>query len=317
MKLDVVIPFFNEEACAGVFLQNLLEKLSGLPGVSPSLVLVDDGSSDKTPAILDELAARDSRVRVIHLWGNHGHQKALVAGLDACAGDAVLMMDGDGQHPVDVALRMVNDLRANPALGVVQGLRKGTQGGLLKNITSSFFYWVAARMVPDAVIRPGASDFRVVSRPVVDLLKRYPDRHRNLRMLLAALNLPTAFVEYDVAPRLAGASRYGLRRMLELAANGWFAFSSSPLRLSLLLMLGTGAVGLLYVLYVLAVHALGRTVPGWTSLIAFMAFLFSAVFGVLAILSEYVARIYADVRGHPVYRVRPDAAAGARENQPS
>jgi dolichol-phosphate mannosyltransferase len=220
------------------------------------------------------------------------------------------MLDGDGQHPVETALALVALLRQDPDLGLAQALRSGRQSGRLKNAASSLFYWTVNRIVPDVKIKRGAADFRAMRKPVVELLRRYPDRHRNLRVLLASLNLPTAYLEYEVAPRIAGASRYRFRQMLALATDGWFAFSSSPLRISLMMMLGSGVVGLAHLIYSLIVYAQNRTVPGWTSIIALISFLFSAVFGVLAIMSEYVARIYTDVRNHPIYRLRPDPGPG-------
>ncbi len=306
MNLDVVIPFFNEEGCAEALLRCLTAAMDAVEGLSVRFFLVDDGSTDQTPAILDGLASEDRRVRVLHLWGNHGHQRALVAGLDGCTGDAVLMMDGDGQHPVATAMALVRRAIAEPDLVILQAVRSGSQGGFGKDFGSSIFYWFANKMLPDMAVRPGASDFRLLRKPVVDLVKRYPDRHRNLRVLLASLRLPTTYVGYEVERRLSGCSRYRLRHMVELAANGIFAFSSLPLRISLLLMVFTGAAGALYLLYVLVMFGMGRAVPGWTSMIWFVAFLFCGVFSILAILSEYVARIYEDVRSHPVYRLRPD-----------
>ncbi len=305
MKLDVVIPFYNEEACAKDFVEQLLSGLSSIPRISPRMFLVNDGSSDRTDEILEALAAAHACVEVIHLWGNHGHQKALIAGLDRCDGDAVLMLDGDGQHPPGTALKLVDIMIQQPAVYMVQAVRRGAQSGKLKDLTSVCFYKVLALIMPDVKLMHGASDFRVIRGPVVDLLKAYPDRYRNLRVLFASLNLPTTYVAYDVADRMAGCSRYRVRQMLLLATNGWFAFSTSPLRLSLLLMCFCGSVGILYLLYVVMMFVAGKTVPGWTSIIFFMTFMFSAVFGVLAILSEYVAQIYEDVKGRPIYRLRP------------
>ena len=304
MKLDVVIPFYNEEGCAKSFLLELLSALSIEQELTLRVFAVDDGSSDSTPVILDELAVNDKRVHAIHLRGNHGHQKALVAGLDRCDGDLVLMMDGDGQHPACTALEMIARFKANPDCDMIQAVRSGSQGGALKNVTSRFFYWMAQVLIADLDIRPGASDFRVLHSSVVQMFRRYPDRHRNVRLLLASLRLKTEYVPYEVAPRRAGSSKYSFIQMVRLAADGWFAFSMLPLRLSLLLMLGTGSIGMIYLVYVLWVYSMGRTVPGWTSIIASSLFLFCAVFAVLAIISEYVARIYSDVRGHPVYHVK-------------
>lgn len=313
MDLDVVIPFYNEARCAPVFLGQLLDAFAEEPRVTIRLLLVDDGSADETFAVLKRFAEADRRIAVIGLSGNHGHQKALVAGMDNCDADAVLMMDGDGQHPPAAAVRMARKLLEHPSVDVVQGVRCGKQRGFLKNLASSFFYLVINRLMPEVRLTPGASDFRVIRKPVLELLKKYPDRHRNLRVLLASLKLPTLLMEYELAPRIAGATRYSLKKMLALAADGWFAFSLSPLRLSLLLMVASWLLVVAYLVYVGIVYLIGRTVPGWASLIALVIFMFSAVFGVLAIISEYVARIYADVRGHPAYVIRRQAQEPERE----
>jgi len=307
INLDVVVPFYNEAECAPAFLARLTESLSNLPEVSCNYVLADDGSTDGTGAILDDLARRDPRIHVVHLWGNHGHQKAIIAGLDQCQGDAVLILDGDGQHPVETAVKMVEFARMNPDTAVIQALRTGRQSGFLKNLLSRLFYQSINLLIPDAKIQPGASDFRVLQRCSVDVLKQYPDRHRNLRVLLALLSLPTVYVPYEVNSRLGGVSKYRFAKMLSLAMDGWFAFSSSPLRISLLLMSGSALLGLAYTVYGTVEYYQHKVVPGWTSLIALMAFFFSAIFGVLAIMSEYIVRIYEDVRKHPVYRIRPES----------
>jgi len=307
MKLDVVVPFYNEQDCAREFVQSLAQALDSLSGLECRYYLVDDGSSDATPSILKELAAADDRIQVIHLWGNHGHQRSLTAGLDQCEGDAVMMLDGDGQHPVDVAKDLVRQFVDHPDIAVVQAVRRGEQHGRLKNWASRFFYWMINKLVPEAGIVPGSSDFRVMSAEVLHLVRAYSDRYRNLRVLLASLGLPTIHQEYLLHPRIAGKSKYNWPRMIRLATDGMFAFSALPLRFSLFLMAFTGLLGMSYAGYSLVVYFQGQVVPGWTSLVALIALLFSAVFGVLAIMSEYIARIYEDVRRYPVYRIRPKA----------
>lgn len=304
MKLDIVVPFFNEEECVESFVNKLLASFSSVKDLQFRLLLVDDGSTDQTGVLLDNLAVNEDRIDVFHLWGNHGHQKALVAGLDHCDGDCILMMDGDGQHPVGTALDMVQMYVNKDNIDVVQALRQGKQSGFLKNATSKVFYYIVNLLISGAEIKEGASDFRVISRDVLHLIKCYPDRYRNIRVLLASLKLNTRYIDYVVEKRIAGSSHYHLRDMLALASDGWFAFSMSPLRISLLLMLSSFFLVILYMAYAAVMLIFGHTVPGWTSIIALIALMFSSVFAVLAILSEYVARIYADVRRHPVYSLR-------------
>lgn len=299
MNIDIVVPFFNEEACIPSFIDNLISHLEKIDDVRFTFFFVDDGSTDNTASVLDDLAKQDDRICVVHLLGNHGHQKALVAGLDQCRGDAVLMMDGDGQHPSEVAVRMIQYHLAHPDIHVVQALRQGHQQGKMKNWTSRLFYWLANRL--DIGIKGGASDFRILSRTALNLISSYPDRYRNLRVLIASLALSSAYIDYEVGERLAGQSKYNVRKMIRLAADGLFAFSTLPLRASLSLMAVTALLGFAYVIYAIVKYLQGEVVPGWTSIIVVIAFLFSAVFGVLAILSEYISRMYDLIRQHPTY----------------
>lgn len=305
MNLDIVIPLYNEQDCVDIFVKCLIQAIDEISGIRFTIHLVDDGSTDLTPVIIETLAKSEPRINVVSLWGNHGHQRALVAGLEQCTGDVILMLDGDGQHPVEIAMELIELFMANENVAVVQAVRTGDQSGYLKNHGSRFFYWMINRLVPEARIIQGSSDFRVISSDVLDILMQYSDRHRNLRVLLASLNLPTLTHPYAPNERISGKSKYKWKQMLTLGADGLFAFSSLPLRLSLLLMAGTGLVGLVHAFYGLHVYFAGDVVPGWTSIVALIAILFCGLFGVLAIMCEYISRIYEDVRRYPIYRIRP------------
>ncbi len=305
MNLDVVVPFYNEQDCALEVIQQLTKAIKRIPGLICCFYFVDDGSQDGTPRILDDFSQHDAKINVIHLWGNHGHQKALVAGLDQCKGDAVLMMDGDGQHPIDVAVDMVYHFLDHPDIAMVQGVRRNGQGGKIKDGMSSAFYSLMNFLMSGASIKKGSSDFRVIHREVLYLVRHYPDRYRNLRILLSKLSLPTLYFEYSPLRRLGGKSKYNWKKMINLAVDGIFAFSTLPLRLSLILMFGTGTLAIAYAIYGLIVYLQESVVPGWTSIVALIGLLFTAVFAVLAILAEYINKIYEEVRRHPVYTLRP------------
>jgi len=314
MRISVLVPIYNEADCLETFFHNLLDEFDYLNGIDFDYWFVDDGSMDASPQILDHFAAMNQRIHVIKLMGNHGHQRALIAGLDHADGDAVLMMDGDGQHPVSTAAEMIRTFVNEPGYDIVQGVRLGTQGGFGKNMTSRLFYWLANRLITEINMEPGVSDFRVMSAAAVDIVRSFPDRYRNLRVLLAKLKLPTKHISYPVGERIAGHSKYNWRKMMRLAVDGLFAFSSLPLRLSLTLMGISAVLGIGYLAYAMVAFALGQTVPGWSSLIGLTAFLFSGVFGVLAIMAEYIAKIYEDVRAHPIYIQRDRGRGAARRN---
>jgi len=314
MRVSVVIPIYNEADCIEAFSRDLFDGLNCFETVDFDFCFVDDGSTDASLQIIERLATADRRVHIVSLLSNHGHQRALIAGLDHADGDAVLMMDGDGQHPVSIAAEMIRTFMQEPDCDIVQGVRLGTQGGIGKNMTSRLFYWLANRLIPEINMEPGVSDFRVMSAAAVDIVRSFPDRYRNLRVLLARLKLPTKHIPYPVGERIAGHSKYNWRKMMRLAVDGLFAFSSLPLRLSLTLMGISAVLGIGYLAYAVVAFALGQTVPGWSSLIGLTAFLFSGVFGVLAIMAEYIARIYEDVRAHPIY-IQRDRGRGAARRQ--
>jgi dolichol-phosphate mannosyltransferase len=316
MRTSVVIPVYNEADALPTVLEALLAEWDAAGLGEIEVLPVDDGSTDDTAALLAALTVRDPRVRPLTLFVNAGHQRALVAGMDAATGDLVATMDGDGQHPVPALLEMVREAHVHPEAHVIQGVRRGRQPGLLKHLSSRAYYRVARWLLPELDLVPGASDFRVLSRPAVDALALFGDRHRSLRILLAGLRLPTRYVAYDVAPRLAGRSRYGWRQMWQFAYDGIFAFSWLPLRLAkgfalLAMLVAAGFLG-----YALWRHAQGRTIWGWTSLVALVTFFFAGVFWVLSCLGEYIKRIYEDVRRRPVYvrlKTPPGASAPAPE----
>jgi polyisoprenyl-phosphate glycosyltransferase len=306
MQLDIVVPFYNEEECLEKFVNSLKTSLDKVSGISYTYYFVDDGSNDRTTDILNALAKSDERIHVITLWKNHGHQRALIAGLDQCKGDAVLMMDGDGQHPTETAVKLIQAYMQDPDIAVVQGVRGGHQRSLWKDWTSRFFYWIINKVVAEIQIVPGTSDFRLLNSDALHLIRLYSDRHRNLRVLMASLKLPTIFIDYFPNPRLGGHSKYGWRKMLGLAVDGIFAFSSFPLRINLFLMFISGFLGIGYAIYSIIVYFKGQVVPGWASTIALMALLLCGMFGALAVLSAYISRIYGDVRRYPLYLLRPN-----------
>lgn len=310
VRVSIIIPAYNEAPVIGDFLAQLQEAMAGLVDCAMEILVINDGSTDTTAQIVKEAAARDPRLRLLSFGRNLGHQRALIAGIEHARGAAVVMMDADGQHPPQKARELVEDWLQHPSRHVIQAVRGGSQGGAGKDWSSALFYWCMRKLCPEFSIMAGMSDFRLLDREAVALLSRYPDRHRNLRLLVASLPMPVHFVEYGVAPRLGGASKYTFSKMLHLAADGLFAYSNFPLRLSLYLSCVTAAASLGFFAYAVAVRWRGETAWGWASIVCLISGLFSGVFGILAIVSEYVARIYEDVRARPLYWVDPSNSCG-------
>jgi polyisoprenyl-phosphate glycosyltransferase len=305
MRLDLIIPLYNEGASLRGFHASLLEALASLPH-DLSFLYVNDGSADDTGQILDELAQADARVRPITLSRNFGHQAALTAGLDAVSGDAVVMMDGDGQHPPSMVPEMVRLFEAGYEVIGTERLEPG--GWRFKRASGAGFYWLINRL-GETRIPEGAADFRLLSRPAVDALRQLHEYHRFYRGLVEWIGFRSVILPYTPAPRLAGRSKYSLRKMLRLASDGLFSFSLAPLRLALVigtLFLMLLAVEIVYVLSFWIRGTEGSLVPGWSSLMIVLTMSSGISMILLGILGFYVGMIVQEVKRRPVYVVRPE-----------
>jgi glycosyltransferase involved in cell wall biosynthesis len=303
VTVSVVAPCFNEEEALPLFLDALLPVLDG-PGDPFEVILVDDGSTDRTFEVIRSVAERRPEIRGIQLSRNFGHQAALTAGLDASRGEAVVTMDADLQHPPAVIPALLAAWREGAEV-VLTERRDRDRTPFLKRLTSAAFYRLLSR-VSKIDIRPGASDFRLLDRRVVRAFGRVRETHRLLRGLVLWSGFRQATVPFEVGERAAGTSKYDVRRMMNLALDGIFSFTTLPLRTAIGIGLATSALALLYLLYALGVHFLHPqlTVPGWTSILGAVLLIGGVQLTFLGILGEYVVRIYEQVKGRPLYLVR-------------
>jgi len=301
MLLSVVVPVYNEEESLPQLLA-ALRKVLELIGSEYEIVFVNDGSCDGTARLLREEARRDRCVKVLHFSRNFGHQAALTAGLDFAAGDAVVVMDADLQHPPDLLPEMLRLYREG--FDVVSAQRRSrTSDGPVKRATSAAFYWLMRKAV-DRRLPAQVPDFRLFSREAVQAIRGLREQHRFLRGLVAWLGLREAIVPFDQTPRAAGRSKYRLAGMLRFAWTAVSSFSALPLRLSLfagLLATLAGAAYFIYILY--ATFVTKATVPGWSSL-ACLQIVFSGLMLIaIGLVGEYVARLYEEVKQRPLYVV--------------
>ena len=300
--LSLVVPCYNEAAGLASFWARASDALDAL-GVPAEAVFVDDGSRDATFAVLSALAARDPRVRVVALSRNFGKEVALAAGLDHAAGDAVVPIDADLQHPPELLHELV--ARWREGHDVVIALRRDrATDSAARRLASDLFHRLFARVSAVAVPR-GAGDFRLMSRPVVDALKSMPERTRYMKGMYAWVGFRTATVDYDVAERAAGESRFGLVKLWRLALDGIVSFSALPLRMSSFLGALFALVALAYGAWLVArtlVH--GVDVPGYASLMVVVLFLGGVQLLSLGVIGEYLGRVYDEVKARPLYVVR-------------
>jgi len=301
--ISIVVPCLDEEEVLAETLDRL-DRMSRLPpDCDFEFIFVDDGSSDATMVLLRQAAARDNRVRVIGFARNFGQQIAVSAGIDRARGDAVVLMDADLQDPPEVVAEMIACWRTG--FDVVYGTRRSRRhDGPLKRITASGFYKVINRL-SEVPIPRDTGDFRLMSRPVVEVLRRMPERHRFLRGMVAWAGFRQTALSYDRPERFAGKTKYPLRKMMRYAADGILSFSTRPLQMSIALGLMSAFLALVGIGYALFMRIFTSTwVEGWTALMIAVLFLGGVQLLSLGILGEYVGRIYSEVQRRPLYVVR-------------
>ena len=303
--IDFVVPVYNEEDGLLAFHQ-LLDQTELPEDFARRYIYVNDGSTDNTAALLDRLAAADSRVKVIHLTRNFGHQAALTAGLDAVTGDVVVSMDGDGQHPPSLVPEMLRLYNAGYDIVQAQRLDDVLSGSYFKRSTSALFYKLV-NVVGEVNLVPGASDFRLLSRPALDALRSLPEYHRFLRGMIAWIGFQRVMLQYKPSARLAGKPKYSLKRMLRLAADGFFSFSLVPLWIGLLLgglFVLLAAMELAYTSYIWLGGHREQLVPGWASLVLILTIASALMMLLQGILGIYVGMIFKEVKRRPIYLVK-------------
>lgn len=300
--LSVVLPVYDEAANLRALTARLSPVLEKLTQGSWEVVFADDGSQDGSSDLLDKLHREDARVKVLHLSRNFGHQAALSAGLEASSGQAVVLMDADLQDPPEVIESFVERWRAG--FDVVYAVRRTRKEGVLKRVAYSIFYRTMRR-VANVDLPLDAGDFCLLDRAVVDELVALPERHRFLRGLRAWVGFRQTGVEYDRDARTAGASKYSLARLVQLAVSGYIGFSAFPLRASAWLGFAAALTGFALAIWAIATKLLGIDSPrGWASTVAIVLFLGGVQLLVLGVIGEYLGRVYDEVRARPAYIVR-------------
>ncbi len=310
-SVDLVIPVYNEAQAAAEFHQQLRAVIDQLPNRF-SILYIDDGSTDDTLTILEDIAVVDERVRVIELSRNFGHQAALTAGLDQSQGEIVITMDGDGEHPPQLIPEMLK--LADAGYDIVLTQRADSRHApLFKRWTSHQFYRLINR-IGNTRILPGGADFRLMKRATVDALCGMREYQRFLRGMVAWMGYRTVILPYAPAERLGGRSKYSLRQMLRLGMSAVFSFSLVPLYISITI----GGVFLLLALaemiYVLSFWIGGQQAslaPGWSSLMFVLLVVGGVLMITLGIVGIYVGYIFQETKRRPIYLIR-----AIRPNQP-
>jgi len=311
--VSLVVPVFNEELGLAEFHRSLVEVLDALPTSTFEIIYVDDGSRDRSVDVVARLAEDDSRVRSLRLSRNFGKEIATTAGIHNAAGDAIILIDADGQHPVELIPRLLERWRAGSR--VVVGVRTAHhRERFMKRLCSRAFYAFFNRLT-GARLEPGATDFRLIDRAVRAEFVRMTEHRRITRALVDWLGFERDRIEFVANPRIAGEASYSFGKLCRLAVDSFVSLSTSPLYLAS--YLGTGIVALSSLL---GVFLLGDVVTGdplhvhptgSAYLILLVLFLVGIVLVSQGIIGLYLSHIHAETQNRPLYVLLDEEPRGA------
>jgi len=299
--LSVVAPVYDEQELVEDFVNRAC---AAAAEYDFELVMVNDGSSDRTPALLDRIAAADPRVRVIHLSRNFGHQAALTAGLEHAVGDVVVMIDADLQDPPE----LIPDMIAKWSLGadVVFAVREQREGETaFKLATASWFYKLFNKLA-QVDLEANSGDFRLLDRRALDALLTMTERSRFLRGMTVWVGFNQTAISYERDARHAGETKYTLRKMLRFSLDAIASFSHLPLQLATYAGLLSASVAFVAIPIVVVLRIAGSYLPGFGSITIAILLLGGIQLIALGVIGEYVGRIYDEVKHRPLYIVRDE-----------
>jgi glycosyltransferase involved in cell wall biosynthesis len=311
VKYSVVVPIYNEEETFAELTKRLAEVMDKLDGPAEA-VLVDDGSTDASYPLMVQARAEDPRFKIVQLSRNFGHQIAITAGMDLASGQAVIVMDADLQDPPHVIL----DLAAKWQEGyeVVYAVRQHRDGETqFKKLSAAMFYTLLRRL-GDIDTPMDVGDFRLIDRKALDAFLSMREHNRYVRGMFSWVGFRQAGVPYNRDSRHAGESKYTLRKMVRLALNGIIGFSTAPLKMVMSAGFLLAGASMLYGLIAIVLKLAGvHMMPGYTSILVAVTFLSGVQLAVMGMVGQYVARVYDEARGRPLYLVREARGFGGPE----
>ncbi|OGV48642.1 MAG: hypothetical protein A3F46_10395 [Legionellales bacterium RIFCSPHIGHO2_12_FULL_42_9] len=305
IKLTVIAPMFNEEPVIKTFIKQTIAVLDR-HFVDYELILIDDGSTDRTVPYCLPFIRTNKKIRLISFSRNYGHEIASTAGLDQALGDYVVLMDTDLQHPPEMIPALVK--KAVEGYEVVCAARDNRESEpWLKKITAKLFYRVSQKMTGFDLLED-TGNFRLLSRKVVESLKKMKESNRHLVMMFAYVGFKTTTITYHCPPRLAGNSKYSLRKLIHLSLDSIIGFSGRPLRTMSVLSVFISALMLFYAGFILIQKLFShqQLADGVASIIFLISGLFSILFLFLAVISEYISRILIETKNRPLYNIKQE-----------
>ena len=297
--LSIVMPCYNEEDVIIHTLETIVKKITEYQINNYEIIIVDDGSKDKSLSILQEYAEQNLCAKIVSLASNKGQQSAIYAGLCYSSGDAVILMDIDLQDPPECIPQMIK--LWNEGYHVVYGKRLKRDGEtILKRFTAYLFYRILNQLSYTNIPKD-VGDFRLMDRAIVDIVINMKEHNRFNRAIVSWLGFKQIELEFDRPERFAGETKFGWKEMLNLAKDGLFSFSYAPIQIIQGLGVFSVAISIILVIYALTSRILGYSTPGWTSLMVVMVFFSGAILFALGLIGEYIARIHTEVLQRPLF----------------
>lgn len=303
-KISVVVPCYNEQESLPIFYEETTKELKKIPDVCWEFVLVDDGSSDDTLAVMQQLAQQDERVKYLSFSRNFGKESAMYAGLENACGDYIVLMDADLQDPPSLLARMVHEIENNgyDCVGTRRVDRKGEPP--IRSFFARMFYKLMAKISKTEIV-DGARDFRMMRREMVDAVVNMCEYNRFSKGILSWVGFKTLWLEYENVERVAGQTKWNFWKLFVYSIDGIVAFSTAPLVLSSMLgIIICFAAFVLMMFYVIKAIVFGDPVSGFPTLISVVLMLGGLQLLCLGIVGQYLSKTYLETKRRPIYITR-------------
>lgn len=300
-KISVVVSVYNEELALPLFYE---ESIMNLQKCKPDyeLIFVNDGSMDNSLEILKGFAEKNENVRVINFSRNFGHEAAMIAGIDYATGDGVVCLDADLQHPPEYISEIIK--KFEEGYNVINMVRtKNDDAGVIKRFTSKAFYKVLNWMSP-VKFENNASDFFAIDQKVLRVIRQeYRERIRFLRGFIQNVGFERTTIEFEAKKRVAGESKYSLKKLFKFSINTLFSFSDMPLKLGIYTGAITALFGVILMIYTIVNKILFDVPGGYSTIIVFMSFMFAVLMIIVGVIGEYISILFAEIKERPIYLV--------------
>lgn len=300
-KISLVVSVYNEELALQMFFDKAMEILPDLTW-DYELLFVNDGSADRSLEILKGFAKESDHVRVVNFSRNYGHEAAMIAGVDYAQGDAVVCLDADLQHPLECIQPIIDAFE--DGYNIVNMVRtKNQDAGWIKKVTSSAFYRVLNLLSP-VKFQNNASDFFAFDSKVLKVMREeYREKIRFLRGFIQNVGFNKTTIEFEAASRVAGESKYSLKKLLQFSIHTLFSFSDMPLKLGVYTGVVTAVFGFILMIYTIVNKVLFNVPAGYSTIIVFMSFMFAMLMIIIGVIGEYIAILFTEIKDRPIYIV--------------